>query len=122
MVPLQPQLPLFCPQRCRQKICTASIYRVDNMILTHFADFTEAGIHRSYAVQAACHCIEFAGGCCSDTFRAAEQKDGKLARPWRPGLKPIEQIGTCRSLVNRQAEKLGNPDDWRAVRGTKIAF
>ncbi len=122
MVPLQPQLPLLRSQRQRQEICTAGIYRIDDMILAHFVDFTEAGIHRSHADQAARHGIEFPGSRGSDTFRAAEQEDGKASRDRAAGLKPVEEIGACRSFVDRQAEKSGDPDNWRAVRRTKIAI
>ena len=45
------------------------------MILAHFADFTEARVHRSNATEATWFCIKFLGGRFSDAFRAAEQKD-----------------------------------------------
>src|ERR1700722_7085537 len=90
------------------------------MILAHFADFTEAGIHRSHAIQAAWRSIKFPGSGRSDAFRAAKQKDRKLACPCA-GLKLIEEIRSRRSFLDRQTKKAGDPDNWRAVGGTKIA-
>src|ERR1700726_5167148 len=101
MVPIQPQLSLFCPQRYRQKICTAGIHRINNMILTHFADVTEAGIHRSNAIQAVWLRIKSLGSRCGDAFRAAEQENGKSTRKLAWGLEPIEQIRTGHSFFDR---------------------
>src|ERR1700674_5588616 len=103
MVSMKPQLAFFCPQRYRQKICTAGIYRIDNMILAHFADLAETGIHRSHTSQAVWLCIKFFGSGCGDTFRATEQEDGKPTRPGARGLESIEEIRTRQSFFDRQA-------------------
>src|SRR5216683_3934934 len=101
MVPLQPLLSFFCPQRQRQEIGSTGIDRLNNMILAHFADFAEAWIHGSYARQAAWPGVKLSGGRCSNTFRAAEQEDGQPTRPAGPDLKLIEQIGACCSFLDR---------------------
>src|SRR5437773_5163133 len=114
MVSLQPELTFFCSQRKHQEIRAAGIYRVHDVILAHFADLTEPRIHRANAIQAVCFGIKSRSSGRGYAFRAAEQEDGKPTNAGASGSKPIEEIGTCYSLLDRQSEKLGDPDDWRA--------
>ncbi len=99
---MEPQLPLFRPQRYGQEICAAGVYGIDNMIMAHFVDFTEAGIHRSNATQAAWLGIKFPGSRCCNSFRAAEEEYAKPTRPRARSLKPVEEIRTSHSFLDRQ--------------------